>query len=293
MADKKYGYYIKKLAFEKDKGNADYLTWPKGADLEGLNVNFSWGYYTKTGELNTEKSGMHTSPSDTCMVFSGLDYNNPDYLGAELEIVMGEEEEKYIIDTPTVVVIPKELAHSSPVARKVDKTYGILSINLNAESITNYIPGPSKQVKSTDAKYGHLVKKMTMHDTQRKSGGNGDFIAGYGGKTLEGLDLNFTWAFHSGLGKWHEKDPHFHPFDEALVFVGLDPDNPESLGAELEIQMGEEMEPHVFDTAVAIIAPGGFVHCPLITQKVDKPYAFTAICLNGEHGTTWLGGDEK
>ena len=76
-------------------------------------------------------------------------------------------------------------------------------------------------------KYGHLVKKMDMRDTQRKSGGNADFINGFGGKDLEGLALNFTWAIHKGLGDWHGgRDPHVHPYDECLVFVGLDPDNP-------------------------------------------------------------------
>ncbi len=106
---------------------------------------------------------------------------------------------------------------------------------------------------------------------------------------MEGFNLNFTWAFHTGLGKWHEHDPHVHPNDEALVFVGLDPDNPDYLGAEIEIAMGKEQEIHVFDTPTVVVAPGGLVHCPLITRKVDKPYSFSAISLNTEHKTTWLG----
>jgi len=74
--------------------------------------------------------------------------------------------------------------------------------------------------------------------------------------------------------------------------VGLDPDNPDYLGAEMEIRFGEEQEVHVFDTPTVVIAPKGVVHCPLITRKVEKPYGFTAICLAHEHDTTWLGGDK-
>jgi hypothetical protein len=53
--------------------------------------------------------------------------------------------------------------------------------------------------------------------------------------------------------------------------------------------MGKEREIHVFDYPAVIAVPAGFVHCPLITRKVEKPYIFSAICLNNEHETTWLG----
>ena len=142
----------------------------------------------------------------------------------------------------------------------------------------------------TESKYGHLVKKMDMRDTQRKSGGNADNISGFGGKDLEGFKLNFTWAIHKGLGDWHEgRDPHVHPYDECLVFMGLDPENPAYLGAEIEVGMGKEGEKVIIDSPSVIVVPGGLVHGPLITKKVDQPYGFSAICLNGEHETTWLG----
>ena len=71
--------------------------------------------------------------------------------------------------------------------------------------------------------------------------------------------------------------------------MGLDPERPDYLGAEIEIAMGKEQEKHVFDYPAVIIAPAGLVHRPLITRRVDKPYAFSAISLNAEHQTKWLG----
>ncbi len=141
-----------------------------------------------------------------------------------------------------------------------------------------------------ETQYGYLVKRLNMRDTQRKTGGNADHIAGFGGKDLEGLTLNFTWAIHRGLGDWHEgRDPHVHPYDECLLFVGLDPENPGYLGAEIEISIGEEGEKQIIDSPAVVVIPAGLVHGPLITKKVDQPYGFSAICLNGEHTTTWLG----
>jgi hypothetical protein len=178
------------------------------------------------------------------------------------------------------------------VNKKVDKPFGFLAISLSGEDKTTELTKRGKAFPLAN-KYGELITRMEMRDLKRKKGGNADFMGYWNGKKTEGFKLNFTWAFHTGLGAWHEQDPHVHPNDEALVFVGLDPENPNYLGAEMEIQMGEEREVHVFDTPTVVVAPKGLVHCPLITRRVDKPYAFTAICLNTEHDTKWLGVAKK
>jgi len=294
MEKTKYGHMLKKLNFNKGTGrtkgtaNADYFVWPKGKDLEGLNFNFSWGYYSKTGKWGSEEDSCHIHPSNECMVFVGLDYDNPNNLGAEIEIAMGQEGEKHVFSNPTNVIVPAGLPHCPLAIRKVTKPYGLLTISLAAEHKTTRLP-ENKQPSPT-VEIGKLVKKLSLHDAQRKSGGNADFGSGWTGKNLKGYDLNFTWAFHTGLGDWHgDLDPHVHPAGEFLLFVGLDPENPGYLGAELTIGMGEEGETLVINTPAVVVVPAGLVHCPLITRKVNKPYGFSAISLNAEHQTTWLG----
>ena len=203
--------------------------------------------------------------------------------------MLGGEGEKYVFSKPTAVVVPSGFQHGPVVTRKADRPYGVLMISLSGDDKSTGLPdrnGPT----AADGKYQHLVQNLELRDMNRKSGGNADFIAGWNGKGLEGFNLNFTWAFHTGTGAWHEKDPHVHPYDEILLFVGSDPENPERLGAEIDIAMGDEQEIHVFDTPTVVVAPKNFVHCPLITRKVNKPYLFSAICLNTEHETKWLGG---
>jgi len=294
MAETKYGHLVKKLKFVEGAGKTrgtgypDYAVRVAGKDLEGLNLYFGWGFASNVGEWSPGRSGGHVHPSSECLVTVGLDYNNPNYLGAELEIAMGEEYEKHVFDTPTVVAVPGGLMHCSLVTRRVDKPYGFLLIYLGGEYKVTDLPERSGP-PPTGNKYGHLVKKLDMRDTKRKEGGNADFIAGWNGKDMEGFELNFTWAFHTGLGAWHARDPHTHPADECLLFVGLDYDNPDYLGAEIEIAMGKEQEKHIFDTPTVVVVPKGLVHCPLITRRVDKPYGFSAISLNTGHETTWLG----
>ena len=287
MADTKYGHLVKKLNFQ-EMPPFGKVVWLMGSDLEGLNLNFAWCCTSFVGEWTPGRTSGQVHPYGECFIFTGLDYDHPNDLEAEIEIAMGEEGEKHVFDSPTVVVVPPGFPHNPMVTRKADKPYGGLIISLNGEHKFTDLPERSGPLPTGD-KYAHLVQKMELRDMKRKSGGNADFIAWWSGKDMEGFNLNFTWAFHTGLGAWHEKDPHVHPNDEALLFVGLDPDNPDYLGAELEIAMGEEQEIHVFNTPTVVVAPKGLVHCPLITRKVDKPYSFSAISLNTEHETTWLG----
>lgn len=148
-------------------------------------------------------------------------------------------------------------------------------------------------------KYAHLVKPLSiaaMPGAERafRNTGNADINLWLNGRDhLEGLELNFSWGFYTGLGDWHPgMDPHVHPYPEALVFVGLDPDNIEYLGAEMQYCLGKELEVHTFDKPSVIVAKGGVLHCPSVTKEVLNPigYSFFIISLGAEPRTTWMGG---
>jgi len=292
MVESKYGHLIKTDFIRKGiknakTGSGEFTAWPVGKEMGGLDINYCWGVRSKPGDLIADQKGLHVHPQDECLLFSSLDYNNRDLLGAEIEMVIGDNAQKFVMTSPAIITIPHGTAHSVPVIKSVSKPFGFEIMSLAADhKATRIVEGNSKK---SEQKYSSLVKPMEMKDMKRTSGGNADFITGMGGKNLENFQLNFTWAFHTGLGLWHEQDPHVHSYAEILVFVGLDPQNPGSLGAEIEIAMGEELEKHVFDTPTIVAVPGGLAHCPLDTKRVDKPYGFSAICLNAEHDTKWLG----
>jgi len=294
MAKTKYGHMIKKLKFEKGKtgpkgtASPDYRTRMEGKDLDGMKLLFGWGYLSQAGVWGPAQA--HFDPAGEILLFTGLDYGNPGELGAEIEEGMGPEDEKHIFNTPAIISPPPGFPHGPLVIRKVNKPFGYLGLYLDAELNVSMYQRP-KSPAAAEKKYGHLVKKMEFRDlTQRPMGGNADYMAAWNGKNMEGFNLNFTFCFHKDTGPWHGgKDPHVHPNSEALLFVGIDPKRPDYLGAEIQIDMGKEREVHVFDYPCVVIAPAGFVHCPLVTRKVENPYIFSAICLNTEHQTTWLG----
>jgi hypothetical protein len=286
----------------------------EGKDLEGFNANFSFGFIKKPVVCHPLEGAL-IHPYDECLVFEGTDNSNILKLGADVSIKLGEEQEEHVFSEPTVVLIPRGTAHGPVNIRKVDKTIVHYSIGLAPDYKASYVTPKSKSVNVKGSRYSHLVRRMVtyvdpnpnrigsgmgyesvidntgvMRPAERGVGpGNGDQIVWLYGKDLEGFNVNFTWGFYSRCGKWHRGgEAHTHPEEEILCFVGLDPDNINYLGAELELGMGKEYERHIFNKPTVAICPKGFPHLPLITRWVDKPYGFFVICLSGEHASPWV-----
>jgi hypothetical protein len=118
--------------------NADQIVWMYGEDLEGLDLNFTWGFYSKPGIWH-RGGGAHVHPVDEVLVFVGLDPTNIDYLGAEFEIDMGKEHESYVFNKPTVVICPGGVPHLPLITRWVDQPYSFYVIGLGAAHESPFI----------------------------------------------------------------------------------------------------------------------------------------------------------
>jgi hypothetical protein len=307
--------------------------------LEGLNLNFSWGIHSGLGDWH---AGLdpHVHPYPECLIFVGLDTANANYLGAEIDCCMGEEQEAYAFSEPTAIVIPAGFPHGPISTKRIysPKGFGFLAVELNSVPEMTWLgEGASslsdKQrkaapegMKFTSAdkalrnkpipatgKYDHLVKPLKsalliergeystsgftpqqlaeQEERSRKTGeklgpGNADHLTWMSGKDLEGLNANIVWGFCSQPGIARRGvGAHVHPVDEVLVYLGIDPDNMDDLGAEIEIDMGKEHERHLIDKPSVVICPAGTPHMPQVTRWVDKPFAFFAASLSGEHKT--------
>jgi hypothetical protein len=289
--------------------------WMEGKDLEGFKAHFSYGFIKEDGPVHPTE-GMIVHPFDECLVFAGLDQNNILYLGAEITVELGEEREVHTFDKAGALLIPKGLPHGPVTVKRFgDKPIVHYSIGLAPDYKATVVPTASLPVASSKTKYAHLIKpfslglrmaKMTPEIMERmgvkgtqvmrsdaqvgKLGpANADQLVWLFGDNLEGMEVNFTWGFYTGCGKWHRGgEAHTHPEEEALIFVGLDPDNVTSMEAELELGMGPDYERHIFNKPTVAVCPQGFPHLPLITRWVDKPYGFMVICLSGEHDSPWV-----
>ena len=90
------------------------------------------------------------------------------------------------------------------------------------------------------------------------------------------LEFGWVWDVPQPNPHIHE---HSHEYDEIVLHIGSDPNNPEDLGAEIEFVVGGE--PLKVDKTAAIFIPKGVKHGPLTWKRVDRPHIQMAIVLGG------------
>ena len=81
--------------------------------------------------------------------------------------------------------------------------------------------------------------------------------------------IEIGWIYEMPEPNPHIHD-HVHDFDELVLHIGADPDNPEYLGAEIEFVVGDEKL--TIDKTSALFIPKGVEHGPLTWKKVEKPH---------------------
>ncbi len=79
-----------------------------------------------------------------------------------------------------------------------------------------------------------------------------------------------------------EPNPHVHrhihrKYDEIVLHLGGDPQNPTDLGGEIEFHMGDQ--PLLFSTNTGLYVPKGTFHGPLVWKEFRKPHIEMAIML--------------
>ncbi len=109
----------------------------------------------------------------------------------------------------------------------------------------------------------------------------GGQIMAAGADILNGFQCHFIYAYAYKEGiTGMSKKPHVHDYDEAIFFMGSDPQNFEDLGATVEFAIGANEETKfTFDKATAVVVPKGVPHCPMRTLKITKPYLCMAVSL--------------
>jgi hypothetical protein len=103
----------------------------------------------------------------------------------------------------------------------------------------------------------------------------------YGGPSLVAhkgeLDADVSVGYHCIAKDMSFDEPHSHPFEELLCFIGGNPEDINELGAEVAFTIGGETHKVTKPTVVSI--PGNVDHCPIKITKVTKPFIFLEVSL--------------
>jgi len=93
------------------------------------------------------------------------------------------------------------------------------------------------------------------------------------------MHMTYSWILPTEEGS-HWVNEHEHEYDEVLVFLGSDPENPHDLGGEAYLWI--EGEKYTINTSGAVYIPAGTRHCPLDWGTITRPIRFNAISLSGD-----------
>lgn len=127
-----YGVSHPRNRGDKGPGNAKNLIWMFGKQLNGFSLNTAFGHYDSPGILH--KAGeSHSHPSEEIIVFLSLDADDPFYIGAETEVALGEEDERYVTETPVAYMFPKGFTHLPQTTLWVERPFAFMVLELDSE----------------------------------------------------------------------------------------------------------------------------------------------------------------
>jgi hypothetical protein len=289
MAKTKYGHLVKSLTFNDiGPGNTRQATEMNGEFL-GYDLNIQYGAYWAAGKIGeAEKHDF-----DQVMIFMGTDTWDMGYLGAEIELSLGDEKEKHMVTTATAVAVPRGTTHMPAEIGRMDDRFIYMTISLVPELTSNPVT-----LDDSPPKFAQFMRSIYRENVQPLAfTRNGPWHYGplnqdthEGAITdIHGKDFEFHMSYESmnkapyRFGPVPDK-PHVHPYTEFLLFMGADTDDLSDLGAECELYMGKEMERHIITTPTVAIQPKGHAHCPLIVTRQDKPWIFCVVRPWGHTG---------
>ena len=124
MAETKYGKYIAKNAL-KETRSGRLSIYAMGTEVFG-GANFSIKGFYHTADFITDPFAEnlkkpHKHPFDEVLIWMGPNLEDASDFDAEIHFCMGEEQELHVIDSPTVVYIPKNMTHCPLEYIKINK----------------------------------------------------------------------------------------------------------------------------------------------------------------------------
>jgi len=126
MAETKYGKHILK---DLTKDLDHYTGYSIIAHNGELDADCSIGCHCVSEPISFDRPHSHNFHELLC--FIGGDPTDIRDLGAEVEVCLGEEGEKHVIDTATVVSIPAGLVHCPINIKNVKKPIVFLEVSLS------------------------------------------------------------------------------------------------------------------------------------------------------------------
>ncbi len=288
MAESQYEKYaVRKPIYEAGPGikkrQSPTMTFMSSKQVPEANYYIELGWIYDIPEPNPHIH-EHVHDFDEIVLHWGGNPETPQDLGGTIEFYIGGQPVTF--NTTTGIFIPKGVPHGPLTWKEFRFPHIEMAMMLGTGDPfkgwgKSGIKEPKKTlpVKKDKCDYEQYVVRSPM----REAGPN--FLEGRQSPTMTYMSrtqvnganyyLEFGWIWDivkPSIGEMrHEK------FDEIVLHIGGDPDNPEDLGADMEFGLGGDLLS--FNTSYGMFIPKGLRHGPLNWKNVRKPHIEMAIML--------------
>jgi hypothetical protein len=226
----------------------------------------------------------HVHDFDEIVLHWGGDWERPQVLGGEITFYLGGQ--PITFNTTTGIYVPKGVPHGPLIWNKYEFPHIEMAMMLGTgdpfkgwgkSGIT--VPKKGLPVKKDKVDYEQYVIRSPMRESVGAISGKGrqsptmTYMSGVQIPEVKTyLEFGWIWEVTDTIGEMKHDN-----FEEIVMHIGNDPNNPEDLGADMTFGLGgEEMK---FNTNFAMYIPRGVMHGPLIWHKVRRPHIEMAIML--------------
>ena len=235
-------------------------------------------YTIKLGWITTQPQPAaiveeHTHDEDEIIILWGNNHQYPQVLGGEVEMVIGGQ--KITFNTTAGIYIPAGLPHGPMTWKQYKSPHMLMTLMLSKS-----VPGPG--LKDGPFDYEQYVIRSPMREAgaELTAGRTAPTMTYMSGVQIPGVKtyIEFGWTF--GIPK-SSRTAHAMPvmahdnFEEIVLHIGGDPEDPLDLGGDLEFHVGGQ--PLRFNTSSALFVPKGVFHGPIKCLEYRKPHIVMAI----------------
>jgi hypothetical protein len=265
MAETKYGKHLIEAPFQLAREGTGVHVLSFAAAEYG--VKATWVLLPVLKPSTGEGLPTHSHDFFQFISWFGADPKNIGEFEAEEFICLGEEQEKHIVNTPTVQILPPGTPHCPGGWLKVDKPIYHFDVFFASDYVKKdtVIPDiPNRQMPGT--KYSKNFVPANIAPAQ-----HGPPVPTFNFSAAEyGVDAG--WILVPVLeSRMFMDKPHKHDFHQFFCFLGSDPEDIRNFDAEIEVYLGDEGEKHVITTPTVLHIPPGLMHCPMEYKRVGKP----------------------
>ncbi len=303
-------YLVTRPLYENLKGvknrQSPVMTYLSSRQVPEANYLLNIGWVTGIPEPNPHIY-EHVHDYDEIILNWGGDYRTPQDLGAEIVMYVGGQPIRF--NTTTSFFIPRGVPHGPMIWNKFERPHVQMSLMLGTGSYEEAfaksgIDVPKKSLPKKTVEFDY--EQYAIRSPIREAGA--EFIKGRTAPTMtymSGLHIpgvkyyiEFGWTFDmpvtrkiigSGDDKKMQMPAMAHKnFEELVLHIGGDPENPEDLGGDMVFWVGGQ--PLEFNKSSALFIPKGVLHGPIKLNKYEKPHIVMAIMLGaGNVKDGWEG----